>query len=154
MSDIQGAAAKLAKTYEAFLYDRVAKRLTGRPVEIQWRQPYCDDFLGLAARDGNGGAIIQVAPDLDPDTKLKVFLHECAHVRDYKHLGSSKNHEQPPGSHYLPDRKGYLQINQDRENAVDSMAAYWLHFAELGAKSKTVISKLTSLLNWREINHG
>jgi hypothetical protein len=141
---------KAVKDYELSLYDLVARHLAGRPVEIQWRQPYCDDFIGLAVREAKK-AVIQIAPDLDSQEKLRVFLHECAHVRlDYDRLSQSGDHKKEPGSYYLPDPKAYHKLIEKRENPVDSWAAYWLNYAEMSAKSDSTISKLTALLKWRK----
>ena len=151
MSDIWGAAVKLAKTYELFLYDRVAKRLTGRTCEVEFRQPYLSGTRGIAAREGDTG-IIHIKPDLDPEQKLKTFLHECAHIRlDWNMLPTNGDHKQEADTVdrlELPEGK---LIPQERQKNADSWAAYWLDFANQATQSKTTISKLTALLNWREV---
>lgn len=104
------------------LFERVASRLTGRPVEVRFQEPPIVGCRGLADRDKDGNATITIEPGMDQDNELFVFLHEVAHIKlHYNHMEPSdfsslpqrsvpqpKDGEPPPGRAYQENQANVL----------------------------------------------
>jgi hypothetical protein len=146
-----GKFAKALKDYELALYPLVAQVLTGRKCKVEFRRPYVTGVRGIAAREGDTG-VIHIKPGMEPEQTLKTFLHEVAHIRlDWHKLLNNEEHLQEADTVDRADIPASKMIPQVRQMKADSMAAYWLHYAEMNTRHDLPVAKLTALLNWREI---
>jgi len=148
-----------AEPYRAPLYEAVAQRLSGRPVELHWRYPEgVSDYrhgkrvrwLGATSRRGNK-AIIEIDPELTDEKHFDVFLHECAHARS--HANGYRDYADPITDDFskAPATWGE-RIAQAKYGAeeieADEQASRWRAYAERHGHRNTITSYLIALLRY------
>jgi hypothetical protein len=137
-----------------------ASRLAGRPVAIRSRTPFSCGRAGQAmmALD-NIHALIDLDPGIhNPGDLMRVFCHECAHVRlHWKSLPFGKENLPPNSIDEQEAHKLRLALDpalKAEEAAADELAATWLAYADknyprYGNKSMQRIERrLLALSDW------
>ena len=132
-----------------FLLEKAARRLAGRPVTVRIRQPYLKGYQGMAYNDRQKGAVIDLAPELGEAAALRLFLHECAHIRqDWAEMAPS-SYADYPSSSVVPTRSFVAGHQVDpAEAGADVQAAAWLKFADQNTKTDDIPGRLQALAKW------
>jgi len=138
----------LQAAFDDYLYSQAAPRLAKHPVELRWEKPFMANCRGLALRTGKSG-LIYISPELDPEQRLKTFLHECAHVRlHYRFLADLAQFTPQPGAQPTPHRLTERALTDDvfarREQEAQELAGKWLDQVD---GLETVREKLTALIS-------
>lgn len=117
------------------LWEKAARALTGQPVKVRFRKPVISAYHGQAYRSA-GGAVVDISPEITDDrTKLKVYLHELAHVKLGHADNSTCDPNQPPGStkydsQLVKKLRAYLAPVVKVEREADQLMMTWLTYAE------------------------
>ena len=130
------------------LFNMVARRLSGRRVQVEFRKPALQGTRGFAFRDEHQ-AIIHVSLDLEPAERLKVFLHEVAHVKlHYDILSSNSMFAGEPGSVRWKAKPEHDERwnAKAKETDVERLAGEWLDYVEEHAAGEGMKFKLKTLL--------
>lgn len=110
----------------------VAAHLTGWPVVVRLQHSQYKGDLGTCHKDPAGRIVIDVKPDLDDDTFLKVFVHELAHAKAHAKQFARSNVNRPPQSVNTPPTPRSLATKRrEQERAAEYLAKHWLSWARL-----------------------
>jgi Zn-dependent peptidase ImmA (M78 family) len=108
------------------LMTQTAHKLTGKNVRVRLKIPATRGCVGECHADENGRVIIDISPNLDDETMLYVFAHECAHA--FLHTFKPSNlHSQMPGS-AVPNENNLK--SQVLELTADELANDWVNYAK------------------------
>ena len=111
----------------ADLYAEVARVLTGSDVILQFKRPVYKNMLACVSKNEGGKIVIDLTPDLPGELSLKVFLHECAHVKLHaRKFASSRISAMASGS----VKSGGAQ-NEKQEREAEEFTKHWLSYARL-----------------------
>lgn len=112
-----------------------AAHLAGVPVEIRHARPPYQTAMGSAHKTAAGGAVIYVVPNLPDPDRLRVYLHELAHLRLHWQFIPTAGHEQQPGGSI--SSKGMTRlgdaIGRPVEAQADRLADEWMQYADARA---------------------
>lgn len=115
---------------DELLLTQCARRLTGKNVQVRLRHPTAEYALGQTYKTTDG-AVVDVEPNMDDDTVLKVFLHEAAHVKnDLSWMPVTTDHLAPSGSIKKSTAARDAWRASAPETAADILAGRWLDYAE------------------------
>ena len=115
--------------------------LTGREVEVRFKEPPLDNVRGLAFRDGSKGVVF-ISPYLDDSQTLRTLLHEISHIRqDFDVLQDVSKAEKLAGL-YLSEVK---IIPSHREQMSKALAGKWISKAEELKPGGSWMEKLSAL---------
>jgi len=121
---------------ELLPFAAVASHLSGRPTTVFWEhQP---GKLGTAGRKGLTGEIT-LEPDLEGIEEIRVFLHECAHVKndllkinDYAFEAAYE----PPAPSTRLEANVWKRLADTRETSAWKQSDTWLTWAVYMLKAK------------------
>lgn len=128
---------------------RVARHLAGRPVILRDRAPYLKGVLGMLYNH-QGRAVIDISPELEELSSLRMFLHEVSHLkRDFPTLPESSYALLEPAS-VSPVRGALERLAQDAsEEPAERLARSWFQYAEKRAGvSASLKARLEALERW------
>lgn len=139
------------------LAEIVAEKLAGegKPVSIRWQSPALNSCAGVTMKTKNG-ALIDVSTKVTELEKLKIFLHEVAHVRFHWDTLKESKHIPvlPPESVTFTDeqmRKTEIPGEDLQEREAEKQADEWMEFANQNYKkygNSEIEARLLSLLDW------
>jgi hypothetical protein len=117
------------------VHTKVAEHLCGRPVMVRFRRPRVRNYVGCPYKTEDGQAIIDLDRERAGYLALKVFLHECAHIRlHFEAFSPGDSYRAPSGSDALsPLVTVATYRKQPRETEADRLAERWLKAARAGA---------------------
>lgn len=150
----------------AYLYQRVAKKLSGRVCMVEFVSEPLSGYpaRGVALKSGDTG-IIRVRDDLEPRERLSTYLHECSHIcLHFSGLADISEVSQvlevrewhtgrAPAPAWLMEQR--RAEHDKREVEAKELSGKWLAYAESHAESKSVSDKLVALLDMQDtVRHG
>ena len=116
----------------AELTQEVANHLSGRPVEIRWRNPPSKFAAGQVVKSLDNRLIVYVANLTDADSRLKVLLHELSHAaNDFDFIPVTG--ERASGSVRQSPEARKIWREDNREIRAKKQADEWMDHAELYA---------------------
>lgn len=116
------------------LFTQAAAHLAGRPVTIRWQAPVYDYLLSDAYRTREGGAIVDIYPELNREQIWAKFLYEIARIRlDWATMKPSDIWKRDPGSLREPTPNRQLVDQMPQVRAADRLAATWQKHAQAQA---------------------
>lgn len=110
------------------LCESVGRTLTGKPVQVRFRQPAYKDARGTACRRGRT-AVLDIKPGLNSETFLDTLLKEIAHVKTLWGSWTISVPDFEPGSLRLPAIYKTSPENSFIENEAERLAGEWFQFA-------------------------
>lgn len=134
---------------EMYQFNKAARLLTRKKVWLYWRNPARPGLLGEVTKS-NDVFYITIRPDLDPEKRLEVFLHQLSVIV----LRGNFMDDLKLSGNTLGKRSLTVQEVEEQKQAEEDMSALaerWMAIAEREAVILTPFRKLEALVKFYEV---